>query len=527
MRMKNVGNTPPKVAIIGGGPSGLTTAKSLLEEGFTPIIMELSSHIGGQWNAKAPHSGVWNSLRTNTSWLTLCFSDFPHKEGIPMFPKHNQILEYLTLYATHFKLTPYIRLNCKVQQVSTLENGKYQVASLQDGQVEEEVFDYVVVASGRYNKPKFPNLNGLDSFTGEIIHSFDYKDNQPFQNKRVLVIGNSISGPEIASEMATDPSITVFSSCRKPRYYITKTLAGIPADCAAFSRFASLIGKVLPPEAAAQGLKDLIIKHCGHPNQYGAPTPSENILEADVSLCQYYLNYVSEGKILPRPNVSHIKGNTVVFDDGSEETIDVLILATGYDIHLPFLDDKTLKTLNANPDFIDLYQYTFHPSLPNMAFTGQFGQIGPYFPVLELQGRWISMIWKGLLSLPSKEEMEQFIITNRELLKIRVNTAFHDMALLFAQEIGAAPNLEQYPHLAKAFLFGPLIPQQFRIEGHGKIDGALKEYEQAIKAFGNNFTSPLSPEEIGGLRMVAESLNDPSLIQLVSLLDEKVSNPIV
>ena len=71
----------PGIAIIGGGPSGLATAKHLLEEGMRPIILEQSASVGGQWNAAAPHSGVWKSMRTNTSHVTTCFSDLPHPPG--------------------------------------------------------------------------------------------------------------------------------------------------------------------------------------------------------------------------------------------------------------------------------------------------------------------------------------------------------------------------------------------------------------------------------------------------------------
>ena len=85
----------PQIAIIGGGPAGLVAAKSLLEESLQPVVFEQSSALGGQWHAPASHSGVWSSMRTNTSKVTTCCSDFPLADHLPMFPTNQQMHAYL------------------------------------------------------------------------------------------------------------------------------------------------------------------------------------------------------------------------------------------------------------------------------------------------------------------------------------------------------------------------------------------------------------------------------------------------
>jgi dimethylaniline monooxygenase (N-oxide forming) len=94
--------------------------------------------------------------------------------------------------------------------------------------------------------------------------------------------GNSISGLEVASELATDPTITVISSARKPRYIITKIFSGMPSDCVHFTRFGVMLNRVLPPEKAAQGIEEVILKQCGSPEQYGGLKPADNIFEANI-----------------------------------------------------------------------------------------------------------------------------------------------------------------------------------------------------------------------------------------------------
>jgi len=220
-----------RVAIVGGGPAGLVAAKSLLEEGLHPTVFERSSNLGGQWNAPGPHSGVWKTMRANTSKVTMCFSDFPFEEELPMFLTNQQAHAYLWKYAKHFGLDECLKLNTRVEIVSRADGGGWLVESKT---LEErrgaEVFPHVIIAPGRFNKPRIPTVKGLAKFKGATSHTFDYWGNDQFQEKRVLLIGNGISGLEVADELATDPSITVFSSCRKPRYIITKIFGGIPAD---------------------------------------------------------------------------------------------------------------------------------------------------------------------------------------------------------------------------------------------------------------------------------------------------------
>ena len=215
-----------RVAIIGGGPAGLVAAKSLLEEGLQPTIFEQSSNIGGQWNAPAAHSGVWKAMRANTSKVTMCFSGLPFEEELPMFLTNQQAHAYLLKYAKQFGLNERVRLNNKVKMISRAHDGGWSVESTTLGERREtEPFSHVIIASGRFNKPRIPQLRGLERFAGAISHTFDYRSNEDFKGKRVLVIGNGISGLEVASELDNDPTVTVLSSCRKPRYIMLRYLA--------------------------------------------------------------------------------------------------------------------------------------------------------------------------------------------------------------------------------------------------------------------------------------------------------------
>ena len=518
-----------RVAIVGGGPAGLVAAKSLLEEGLHPTVFQRSSNLGGQWNAPGPHSGVWKTMRANTSKVTMCFSDFPLEEELPMFLTNQQAHEYLLKYAKHFGLDECLKLNTRVEMVSRADGGGWLVESKTlEERREAEVFPHVIVAPGRFNQPRIPTVKGLAKFKGATSHPFDYRGNDQFKEKRVLVIGNGISGLEVASELATDPSITVISSCRKPRYIITKIFGGIPSDCAHFTRFGLLLNRAIPSEKAAEALKKMILKQCGSPEQYGGLKPADNIFEANISMSQYYLAQVAEGKIPPKEGLFELTEDTALFADGTSETIDAAVFATGYELSLPFLAQDIQQSIAADGTHIDLYCYTFHPDLPNLAFMGLYVQVGPYFPVLELQARWIAMVWNGIEPLPSREKMMAGIGEFQEWKKVHCETFFHEMAIRLSKEADVTPALDKHPELSKALLFGPLASSQFRLDGHGRRQRAATEFLATASTFGNITSPHLSEEQTAVLAMIARTVGDePSLAALLQMLQRrnKLSSP--
>ena len=189
-----------RVAVIGAGPGGIVAARYLKSEGLEPVIFEQGARLGGQWSGDPGHSGVWPSMRTNTSRIMTSFSDLPHDDSTPTYPTNTAMGEYLERYARQFDLIPLIRLKTPVRELSQDSDGKWVVRT----DAGEETFDQVIVATGRYNKPAYPKVSGLQSFSGSggVNHAFSYKRPEAFRGSRVLVAGCSISALEIASDLA-------------------------------------------------------------------------------------------------------------------------------------------------------------------------------------------------------------------------------------------------------------------------------------------------------------------------------------
>ncbi len=127
----------------------------------------------------------------------------------------------------------------------------------------------------------------------------------------------------------------------------------------------------------------------------------------------------------------------------------------------------------------------FIPVCPTSPFIGLYVQIGPYFPVLELQARWVAMVWGGIRPLPTRERMIEGIQEFQEWKTVHYETLFHEMAIMLAEEAGISPSLSKHPELSKALLFGPLASSQFRLDGHGRHQDAAREILAAASSFGN------------------------------------------
>ncbi len=505
------------VAVIGGGPAGLVAAKYLKQYGWNPVVFERCAGIGGQWSGDPQTSGVWPMMRTNTSCIMTCFSDLPHGPGVAVYPTNQEMLRYLEQYAQRFDLVEHILTGVRVMGIQRSGDGPgWLVRYTAGGELHQQRFDKVIVAAGRYHRPAMPQVPGLETFDGAggIAHTFQYKAPERYRGQRVLVAGCSISALEIATDLAMLGAARVVSSYRRPRYIFQKLLGGVPTDHIAFTRYAALCEGCMSPETLAADLKQLIVRTSGSPEQYGAPKPADNVFEAGITQCQAYLPFVAEGRIICKPWISRVDGRRVQFGDGSTEEFDAIVFGTGYDLDLPFLSPGHQHLLGLDAQHIDLHKLTFHPDLDDLAFLGLFMSIGPSWPVLELQARWVTYAWSGVVAAPTRQEMLEGIAAYRERRALPQEQPSHRMAIMFSRAIGTEPDLRRWPQLARALLFGPLSAVSFRLSGPDALGDAAQRYAADARAFGYMTSCRLSADEREQLRALASASHDEVLTEL-------------
>jgi len=508
-----------RVAIVGGGPAGLSAARYLLHEGFEPVILERAAALGGQWSGDRRASGIWPSMHTNTSRILTALSDRPHPLGTPVYPANQAIGAYLRDYADHFSLTPNARLETRVERITRAPGG-WDVHTSNGRTADVETYSHVVIAPGRYHRPIVPPVPGLADFTGAggVCHTGEYTDSARYHGQRVLVAGCAISALEIASELAGGGAEEVVTTNRRQRYVLPKLSAGVPTDHLAFSRVNGLAAELLPPDAVAAGTRAFVVRCGGSPDQYGAPAPAADFAAAGITLAQHYLPLVAEGRITVRPWISGVEGQRVTFADGSSGEFDAIIFGTGYRLDLPFLDEPITRALDLDGQHLDLHTFTFHPDLPGLAFLGLFHQIGPLFPVVEVQARWVAYAWSGARPLPGEGEMRAGIDAVRQRRHLPQIAPMHTMARAFAAAAGVDPDIAAWPGLARALLFGPLTPSSFRLDGRDALPDAEARVARDAQAFGAITSSVLTAEECARLQALAAVSRDLDFAAMVGQL---------
>jgi len=230
-----------KVCVIGAGPSGITALKNLIDQGLDVMCYDFNSDVGGNWiyNENKSHSSVFEtthiiSSKTLSQYEDFTFDDF--EPGLPDYPSHDQLRRYFQAYAAKFKLYAHIQFNTQVVSCELNPENQWVVQTVKEGVSCSELFTHLVVCNGHHWLPRFPSYPG--NFTGEFLHSHDFKKAAPFKDKRVLVIGGGNSACDVAVETSRVSAKTTISWRRGYRI-VPKFLFGKPSDVVA-SRFAFL-----------------------------------------------------------------------------------------------------------------------------------------------------------------------------------------------------------------------------------------------------------------------------------------------
>ena len=231
-------------------------------------------------------------------------------------------------------------------------------------------FSAVVIANGTLSEPKIPEFAG--EFTGEIRHTSRYKYPHELAGKRVLVVGGGNSGCDIAVD-AVHHAATVDISVRRGYHFVPKYVFGRPADTLGGNR-------PLPPRIK-QFIDSRVLKlFTGDPTRFGFPAPDHKIYESHPVVNSLILQHVGHGDLGVRADIDRFDGDTVHFRDGSTgETssgdYDLIMLATGYVLHYPFLDRRHLDWADgaAAPD---LYLNIFPSQRDDLAVLGMLEASG-------------------------------------------------------------------------------------------------------------------------------------------------------
>lgn len=305
-----------KTVVVGAGPAGLAVGACLKQAGVPCLMLEQADTVGSAWR----HHYDRLHLHTAKELSALPFVAFPKE--YPRYPSRQEVVQYLEMYSRQFQLEPKFgqrvvaaRRVSDEWEVET-QDRRHRAANL-------------VIATGYTRDPYRPTWPGQASFRGAVLHSSEYRNAQPFQNQRVLVVGFGNSGGEIAIDLwehGTPPSLAV----RGPVNVIPRDLLGIPIQAIA------ILESKLPSRLADILNGPILRVAVGNLTRYGLRRlprgPMAQIQhQARIPLIDVgTLELIQRGQIAVRPGIQRFTEDGVIFTDGTRESFDAVILATGF-----------------------------------------------------------------------------------------------------------------------------------------------------------------------------------------------------
>jgi putative flavoprotein involved in K+ transport len=324
------------LVIVGAGSAGLATGALLRRAGFQPLLLEAGEEPGAAWRER------YDRLHLHTPRL---LSGLPGRRIPRRFGRwvaRDGLLEYLRAYADGEGLD--VRTGARVERID--RNGAGWRLDTAGGPL---LAHCVIVATGYNGRPFVPDWPGLAGFTGERVHSTDYRNPTPYRDRDVLVVGVGNSGAEIATDVAEGGASRTRLSVRTPPQILRRATAGIPAQLIGIA-----IRKVPPswvdpiskaqrrlsiPDLAAQGLPRPEI---GVRTSF-ITTGTTPVLDVGI------VDAVRRGRVEIVAAVEGFDGSDVLLTDGSRIDPDVVIAATGFRAgleelvgHLDVLDRRGL-----------------------------------------------------------------------------------------------------------------------------------------------------------------------------------------
>jgi len=415
-----------KIAIVGAGFGGLSSAKVLTEFGHDVTVFEKESEVGGVWTASRRYPG----LGTQNVRSTYALSDYPYPKGTPEWPSGEQVQSYMAGYCKKFGIYKKIQLNTTVEKAEQNSNGSWSLTLASGGKSRTEDFDYLIVANGIFSDPFVPNYQGADAFRaagGKLMHTVDFHDLNDVKGKNVVVVGYGKSSCDVANAcVGTAANVTIVA--RHLIWKVPKKLKNVlnykmllltRMGEALFPYIelkgteAFLHGKGKKVSAGMLGSVQGVIEKQFRLEKLGLHPKNglETIVRSTVSLASDgFFKKVQEGKLNVERDTEIVKmeAGKVHLSNGKVLDADYVICGTGFHQRVSFFDDKIMKAITDERGNFRLYRQLIPLDVKNLAFSGYnssfFSQLNA-----EIGSVWIAANIAGLIKLPSRDQMLQHI----------------------------------------------------------------------------------------------------------------------
>ncbi|KAI7861778.1 hypothetical protein BDF14DRAFT_1864479 [Spinellus fusiger] len=431
-------------AIIGGGFSGICAAIKLKKLGILGDIFDKNKGLGGTWFTNT-YPGCACDIASHNYTLSFDLNPSWSKN----FSGQAEILEYLYSLIKKHNLIPQAKLETEIIRTTWLEDiHKWKVewrSMVNEEQVDTGLYDYVFSCMGLLSTPYVPKE--LSGFQGTVLHTARWDGSIDITNKRIAVVGSGSSAAQIIPQISKQAS-HLYNFQRTPAWvtqrnqfvysdFVKKLFLYVPfflyiynlyhffsGDLAYFnlSLYKTFYGGIVR-RSLVQNMTEQLEK-AGRPDLAALVIPNYAPGCKRIIFSNEYLGALAQSNVTLVPNaVKRVYGKTIVDANDCETEVDILILATGYNvqsfIQKPEIIGKNGKSLNDlwAKEFPKTYKTVNVNGFPNLFFlfgpssaTGHTSVLAMVECQMDLAFRNIQyMINNGLTSIePSLDAQEKF-----------------------------------------------------------------------------------------------------------------------
>lgn len=404
-------NPDYETLIVGAGFSGIGAAIKLDKAGLHDyLVIEAGDGVGGTW-----HWNTYPGIAVDIPSFSYQFSFEQSREWSRTYAPGRELKAYAEHCVDKYGLRSRIRLNTKVLAAEfDDELSLWRVQTDPGGEITAR---FLISASGVLTVPKLPDIAGVDSFDGVTMHTARWDHTQDLAGKRVGIIGTGASAVQVIPQIAPIVNqLTVFQ--RTPIWCFPKFDVPLPAA----ARWAMRIpGGTMVQRLLSQAFVELtftiaaqyftVIPLAKRMGEMGRRYLAQQVEDPDVRErltpryavgCkrpgfhnEYLATYNRDNVRLVTEPIDKITPGSVATTDGEHHEIDVLILATGFQVMDPDSMPPFAITGSAGVTLAEFwsrhrlqaYEGVSVPGFPNMfSVMGPYGYVGSsYFALIETQ----------------------------------------------------------------------------------------------------------------------------------------------
>ena len=189
------------VLVIGAGFGGLNAAIQLKDAGIPYTVVEKNGGVGGTW-----WQNSYPGFRVDVASRVYSYTFEADYDWEHTFAPRQEIHAYIEHVANKYGVRDTIRFNTEVTSATwDDEAGVWNVRVRTPFAVEETIRANAIISGvGLLDRPRLPDIEGLDSFQGKMVHTARWDHSYDYRGKRVGVIGTGASGMQLVPDVAPD-----------------------------------------------------------------------------------------------------------------------------------------------------------------------------------------------------------------------------------------------------------------------------------------------------------------------------------